>query len=74
MITIVGGDGSGKSTAVDGLYEWLAPEFDTTRVHMGKPRWSLLTVAVRVCSKWAGRWGCIRFCGHPRCSPWTRPL
>jgi thymidylate kinase len=47
MVAIVGGDGSGKSTAVDGLCSWLSKEFDVLRVHMGKPRWSLITTGMR---------------------------
>jgi thymidylate kinase len=47
MIAILGGDGAGKSTAVDALYAWLSKKFETTRVHMGKPAWSWTTIAVR---------------------------
>ena len=47
MIAIVGGDGAGKSTAVDGLYDWLSKHFEISRVHMGKPAWSWTTIAVR---------------------------
>lgn len=47
MIAIVGGDGAGKSTAVDGLYAWLSKNFATTRVHMGKPAWSWTTMTIR---------------------------
>lgn len=47
MIAILGGDGAGKSTAVDALYTWLSKKFETTRVHMGKPAWSWTTIAVR---------------------------
>lgn len=47
MIAIVGGDGAGKSTAVDGLYAWLSKHFAVTRVHMGKPTWSWTTIAIR---------------------------
>ncbi|KPK24961.1 MAG: hypothetical protein AMJ70_00280 [Dehalococcoidia bacterium SG8_51_3] len=47
MIAIVGGDGAGKSTAVSGLYAWLSKNFETITVHMGKPRWSGTTMAVR---------------------------
>jgi thymidylate kinase len=47
MIAIVGGDGAGKSTAVDELYAWLSTHFETIRVHMGKPSWSWTTIAVR---------------------------
>jgi hypothetical protein len=51
MIALIGGDGAGKSTAVNGLYDWLSKSFDATWVHMGKPAWSLTTTAVRGCLK-----------------------
>jgi thymidylate kinase len=47
MIALIGGDGAGKSTAVDALYPWLSKKFETTRVHLGKPSWSRTTMAVR---------------------------
>jgi thymidylate kinase len=47
MIAVVGGDGAGKSTAVDALYDWLSKSFETTRVHMGKPAWSWTTITIR---------------------------
>jgi len=48
LIAIVGGDGAGKSTAVDSLSRWLASEhIDVHTVHMGKPRWSPLTAVVK---------------------------
>jgi thymidylate kinase len=47
LVALVGGDGSGKTTAVDGLYAWLAGEFETTKVHLGKPAWSRTTIIVR---------------------------
>jgi thymidylate kinase len=47
LIAFVGGDGAGKSTAVDDLSTWLAKEFPTTRVHLGKPPRSLLSAAVK---------------------------
>ena len=53
-IAIVGGDGAGKSTAVDELYSWLSPIFSTTRVHLGKPPWSIGTFLARGAHK-AGR-------------------
>lgn len=46
MIALVGGDGAGKSTAVEELYAWLSPHFATKRVHLGKPPRSLLTITV----------------------------
>jgi hypothetical protein len=47
MVGVMGGDGSGKSTALAALGDWLAPEFDVMLVHLGKPRWSATTFAVR---------------------------
>ncbi len=47
LIALVGGDGAGKSTAVDGLSDWLSEYFATTSVHMGKPDWSWTTKLVR---------------------------
>jgi len=53
MVGITGGDGSGKSTALAALGEWLGPEFDVRLVHLGKPRWSATTVTVRALLKGA---------------------
>jgi thymidylate kinase len=47
FVAIVGGDGSGKTTLLDELTAWLADTFEITRLHMGKPRWSLLTTLLR---------------------------
>jgi len=47
MIAIIGGDGSGKTTAINGLFEWLSDEFSIKKIHMGKPPWSLLTFLIR---------------------------
>ena len=47
IIAVVGGDGAGKSTAVDELYAWLASDFETMKIHMGRPRWSRVTTLVR---------------------------
>jgi len=47
MIAIVGGDGAGKTTLVNGLYKWLSRDFDTLMIHMGKPRESVATIVVR---------------------------
>lgn len=51
MIAVVGGDGAGKSTAVDALYEWLSKELETTKVHIGKPTWSWTTITIRAILK-----------------------
>lgn len=47
IVGIMGGDGSGKSTALAALSDWLGPEFDVRVVHLGKPRWSATTFLVR---------------------------
>lgn len=46
-VALVGGDGAGKSTALAGLHEWLAQNFEVTHTHLGKPAWSWLTILVR---------------------------
>jgi thymidylate kinase len=46
LVAVVGGDGAGKSTVVEGLSNWLSKNFAVTKVHLGKPRRSLTTVAV----------------------------
>lgn len=46
-VAVVGGDGAGKSTAIAGLTEWLDGPFVVRRIHLGKPRPSLLTLAVK---------------------------
>jgi thymidylate kinase len=47
MIAIVGGDGAGKTTAVEEVYKWLSRNFTIKRFHMGKPKWSFLTILIR---------------------------
>lgn len=51
MIAVLGGDGSGKSTAVEELGNWLGGEFDVRRIHLGKPRWSATTYGIRAAFK-----------------------
>jgi thymidylate kinase len=47
LIAIIGGDGAGKTTAVNELYNWLSNDIGVHRFHMGKPRWSVLTFLIR---------------------------
>lgn len=47
MIAVVGGDGAGKTTAIDGLYDWLKHELAVEKVHLGKPKWSWTTRFIR---------------------------
>ena len=46
-VAVVGGDGAGKSTAVAGLTDWLDSTLVVRRTHLGKPRPSLLTLAIK---------------------------
>jgi thymidylate kinase len=43
VIAFVGGDGAGKSTAVDATTKWLGSVFETAAVHLGKPARSTST-------------------------------
>ncbi|MGE5764747.1 MAG: hypothetical protein ACM3ZF_13000 [Mycobacterium leprae] len=47
VVAIVGGDGAGKSSAVEGLSAWLSGAFAVKDVHMGKPPRSMTTLAVK---------------------------
>jgi hypothetical protein len=46
-IALIGGDGAGKSTAVQATADWLGGPLLVHRTHLGKPRPSLLTLAVK---------------------------
>lgn len=47
IIALMGGDGSGKSTALDEIEHWIGGELRLRRIHLGKPPWSALTYVVR---------------------------
>jgi thymidylate kinase len=47
LLAVVGGDGSGKTTAINGLYQRLSEEFEIVKFHMGKPAWSISTILIR---------------------------
>jgi thymidylate kinase len=47
LIAIVGGDGAGKTTCVDAVFQWLSDDFKIYRFHMGKPEWSFWTILIR---------------------------
>lgn len=47
VIAFVGGDGAGKSTAVDTTAAWLSQVFTTRTIHLGKPPQGALSLASR---------------------------
>jgi thymidylate kinase len=47
IVAVIGGDGSGKSTAIGELEAWIGDEFEVRRIHLGKPQWSVTTYGVR---------------------------
>lgn len=51
IIALVGADGAGKSTCVDGLYSWLSKDFAVKKLHLGRPPHSGVTVIVRALVK-----------------------
>ena len=65
IVAIVGGDGAGKTTNIDKLYSWLSRDFETVKVHMGKPRWSWTTIVVRGILKIGRAFGPFAFMREP---------
>ncbi|HYJ85238.1 MAG TPA: hypothetical protein VEW46_04220 [Pyrinomonadaceae bacterium] len=57
LMALVGGDGAGKTTAVNSLRRWLDQDFAVRAFHFGKPRRSPLTLAVIIALR---AWGLIR--------------
>ena len=51
IIAIVGGDGAGKSTAVNSVESWLGDVLATQKCHLGRPRKSWTTNSVRAILK-----------------------
>lgn len=47
FVAILGGDGAGKTTLIEGLDRWLGETFEVETLHMGKPAWSLTTICLR---------------------------
>ena len=47
LIAVIGGDGAGKTTAVDEIFNWLRTDFSIQKFHLGKPKWSFSTYIVR---------------------------
>lgn len=47
VVAVVGGDGAGKSTAVEGLASWLSTAFVVRAVHIGRPPRSAASFVVK---------------------------
>jgi len=67
VVAIVGGDGSGKSTAVSTLVDHFAKDMAVRRIHMGKPPWSRWSRLVRRPIQKARRRGLFE---ATRLTPW----
>ncbi len=60
LVAILGGDGAGKSTALEEIGAWLSGDFDVSTVHLGRPPWSWTTYAVRAVLKAATAAGLVK--------------
>jgi thymidylate kinase len=56
MVAVLGGDGAGKTTAVNELTGWLSRSFDVMTVHLGKPPRSLATLGIAVLRRLIPNW------------------
>lgn len=65
VIAFVGGDGSGKSTAVEEVYAWLSRNFCSLKIHMGKPPQSPETIIIK------GTMKMIRWLGSSLKQEWS---
>ncbi|HET8603398.1 MAG TPA: hypothetical protein VFM09_05670 [Marmoricola sp.] len=72
VVAVLGGDGSGKSTAVDGLTRWLSGAFVVRRVHLGRPRKSLTTLTVKSALVAGRRLGLFPDLAEPTAPPTDR--
>jgi thymidylate kinase len=63
LIAFIGGDGSGKSTAVAETAKWLIRHFDVTTVHLGKPSPSLSTIVLKSLLTLLGKCGIVSLAG-----------
>jgi thymidylate kinase len=73
VVALVGGDGAGKSTAVEGVSRWLSGPFEVERVHLGRPPSSLTTVVLKGALAMAHRAGLFPDLAEPTVPP-TDPL
>jgi thymidylate kinase len=69
VVAILGGDGSGKSTAVEGVTDWLSKAFVVRRVHLGRPRKALSSVLVKSALAAAHRLGMFPDLAEPTAPP-----
>lgn len=60
LVAVLGGDGAGKSTALEEISAWLSRDFDVSQVHLGRPPWSLTTYAVRAVLKAGAATGLVK--------------
>lgn len=74
MIALVGGDGAGKTTAVQNINKWLSKDFSVFNFHLGKPNWSYTTKIVRGILKIGNFFGLYPFMRGQLCYSWHKEL